>query len=1540
MASIVESPSRARNAFLDRYITTLKDDGRSVLKPVSPSRINKTPQSREIKQFSRLDDNDVLFDENALRESTSRKSQKASKLEFLALSPQKTSIGPSEYSNDQISSISASNSGHVFDVKSLSSRDAKYYEFMCRVAEAKDWIECIIKEETASVADLASGAVMRDGVFLAKLTQAINPSLVKKIVGPSKTLNYTHTQNINAFFTLVESAGVPELFRFELTDLYDRKDIPKVFETIHALANIISKKWPGQAPEIKNLSGRITFGQDELKACQRRYPTIHNFRSFKATNSVINVSPNRNGSKGLITDFSSPASFDKSPQRSPRVNKEVKRISDDPASVDGVDLPVTPTTPTPHREKQLDFQLPKEGHLGQLQASSENAFSRNLQDTAPSLTYSGSFSPEKSLLYYSPTISRHLSYDTGNWASKGSAIDFYDTATYSKPFYSPTRQKRMNELEFLDMINCIQAICRGVNLRFNLLMRKRKFEIVSETVQRIQASARGMLTRKSFGGRIKISTQEDVCTNIMNFQAIMRGKCQRDKFYEIRFNLVKFESALLRFQNRCCCAARRKKYARLSEGIGFTRQPLAYFQSILKGKAMRLKLAAKLNPRSEDRHGVVKFQSFVRGIELRKSKNTSMLELHAEFSVLVQFQALIKGFSKRRHLATIKSGLGREFTNLQLFVCVLKARQERLRISQVTRSVKAKEDPISYLQANIKGVLARYALELIDGFVEYHSHNEIISTIRGALVRARLRKMNLYYVQHTKSIIKLQSKIRACRLRWAYLEFMSSGNPSLWSVKRFAHLLNQIYTSHESQSDLEELKSMIDLKNKEKGKLEAHLQRLNAKRLILAQNRILVNTTSTGPDFDIMLANVESTFPFYGKIFYLLQADSFYWKLLFQIDRSFSMKYVSKSFSWVNGRMNRREQVFFVKLVADIMDSEIEKVAEVTAVIGDSEPTTHCYSELLGFYASHQIPDLLLGIIQPALEYLDNPHVSFEFIPSEIYKEMSSEHLSISSSEAIGIPEVKEIFIKNLMDIWASLELIKEGIERLISKPPDDLKYLCTKAYHCVADRSSSEEDALLAISHILIDTFVARSLKDTAKFGLKLNSPDGEKKLSTLAFVVKRVFSFQIFEGYLSPLNQYSEQIRPDIVMIHRSMLTSPVFESNRDKLLYYDMYQDKRPTLSISRQYILDITTMLERNAASFPHDDPLHALLKGIRDNGELRAMQAYHQNLLLLNLDSTALALSSSDQRLCSIYNEIKRGLTYMMQVEDVDTNLYDLLTGSVLEKDEPVFQKLLKASPAIKRDPLMKELKELSYFALKEHVLERTCEFKRMNDMPANDSLQGVLNDIANTIKSRDFVKNNVTVEVQIANKTLEEIGISCSKLQKTSKALEGSIRQAIQNAQRGSNFEAPRKHGFGNKLKSAYKKVQTKSSKSSSGLSFQYTARQLYEHGALLKIDDEKLGKAAVAFFGSSGPKFPDIQFKISTSDGETFSVEMTDQRKSGNKLSITKMDTIALTKLLDLATDGKQSHVNLIAKKITLDASKFLGLLTETFFKRLNASR
>ena len=116
------------------------------------------------------------------------------------------------------------------------------YEYLCHVGEAQQWVEgCLGFELGFGVVEMEEG--LRNGVVLAKLSNTLvrvafemgkwegEPTWglrPKKVYGEHVKLSFRHSDNVNLFLVYVRSVGLPESFVFELIDLYEKKNLPKV----------------------------------------------------------------------------------------------------------------------------------------------------------------------------------------------------------------------------------------------------------------------------------------------------------------------------------------------------------------------------------------------------------------------------------------------------------------------------------------------------------------------------------------------------------------------------------------------------------------------------------------------------------------------------------------------------------------------------------------------------------------------------------------------------------------------------------------------------------------------------------------------------------------------------------------------------------------------------------------------------------------------------------------------------------------------------------------------------------------------------------------------------------------------------------------------------------------------------------------------------------------------------------------------------------------------------------------------------------------
>ena len=267
-------------------------------------------------------------------------------------------------------------------------------------------------------------------------------------------------------------------------------------------------------------------------------------------------------------------------------------------------------------------------------------------------------------------------------------------------------------------------------------------------------------------------------------------------------------------------------------------------------------------------------------------------------------------------------------------------------------------------------------------------------------------------------------------------------------------------------------------------------------------------------------------------------------------------------------------------------------------------------------------------------------------------------------------------------------------------------------------------------------------------------------------------------------------------------------------------------------------------------------------------------------------------------------------------------------------EEAAFQNFVQSNPIIAADPMLQQMRELNYSSLKEITLKKIQELEASGIIISSDNkLQNILNDIANTIKNPNYALDYVTEELRVTKETLNEINKINGKLVNSSRQLHMTIDKTIQDIQAAKSFEAPSKSTLGN-IKSAYKKVHHKNGIELQGLKFKWSTRQLFEKGVLKSIVGEKLGVQTVKVFGSSGPKYPDIIFKISTSDGSKFGLQLVDKRKGPEKKYSELVDSFMIKELLATQVGKTIDEWNLLNKKVTINTTQLLRLLVATFYK------
>ncbi|XP_030558435.1 muscle-specific protein 20 [Drosophila novamexicana] len=133
--------------------------------------------------------------------------------------------------------------------------------------EAQEWIEAILGEKFP--AGQLYEDVLKDGQVLCNLINKLQPGAVSKI--NSSGGQFKFMENLNNFQKALKEYGVPDIDVFQTVDLYEKKDIANVTNTIFALGRATYKhpefKGPFLGPKPADECKR-DFSEEQLKAGQ------------------------------------------------------------------------------------------------------------------------------------------------------------------------------------------------------------------------------------------------------------------------------------------------------------------------------------------------------------------------------------------------------------------------------------------------------------------------------------------------------------------------------------------------------------------------------------------------------------------------------------------------------------------------------------------------------------------------------------------------------------------------------------------------------------------------------------------------------------------------------------------------------------------------------------------------------------------------------------------------------------------------------------------------------------------------------------------------------------------------------------------------------------------------------------------------------------------------------------------------------------------------------------------------------------------------
>lgn len=1427
------------------------------------------------------------------------------------------------------------------------------HEYLCRIAEAKNWLEKTLKveidpnesDEKNVIVDFAS--YLRNGILLAELSKKFCPDTVGKIYyGTASEVDYKsksgfqfkYTENINYFFQMLEKINLPTDYRFELTDLYDLKNFPKVIFCLHALAYMLAVQ--KKCHKLEHLSDDYEFTDQEIKK------TENNIRGLKI--------PNFDNFDDIDNDEEFGTTVDE---------REVEEVHETPNSH------ISPST-----QQILDEDMFISDGEGVLEYNSL------LNDTLDDF-YGLSSTVDDIHKKYQSLIEedRLLSPDKHVSPKEYSSL-------------SPLSIDRGEEIAlYLETIINLQALSRGSLLRYQMFVDKFMFKAARENTTELQGLIRGYILRRRLN-----SLKENLTFHsggIAKLQSFVKFNKNDEKFFKINGALLFHKDSIIKIQSVLRAHLTRRRVSKLKKDIRLATNEIIKLQSNIRYKSIKLLTSLEIDQIRMITPSVIQLQCLARKKLFKEVTMKSLQKVYTPEEAILMIQSISRGNNVRKLYELLQRTLNRSLDSILEIQTVSRGGICRNRLNKIldtlyeeeqtlcavagigrgfilrnsivaNRRILQKEvNSIIAVQSCFRGVLSRFAQDsLLD---ELEEEEENISSLQAALRGSRLRKSldskKAYYSQpdNLEKVIKIQSFIRTRIQGDAFKLLTTLPKPPLIAVKKFVSLLNDTEGDFDEEIVLAKSKSLIKKTNDDILQLEEELDHLDLKIELLTKNKITIdelvaskhhlNSRSSKPTenqrSNTLPKATREKIEVYDKIFYLLQTQSGYFMRLFELIEkhnfhydaglnqnieSFILKIYGYSLHQSNNKSMSREEYLLLKLIMDSIFHSIDKCKSIE----EYKSWNRSETSLKGLTYRNSVWELLLTNFYDLVEQrtslkdlfchdveniiLDD-ELDLESHPILIYRSIiedeerrserpSQRPVDISAQDLIKDPETREKFVTNLENLREVSNDFILSIENSIDKLPLHVRVLCNELFKYSLNKfpKESERFHLSLVGTLFMKQYFLPILFKPENYGISVmntfvnqtRSSKIKKNLCEIGKVLYQMVSMRSFSAknvYLQPLNDFIEQSVEVVRRMLKKLISVKDMDVAYNMSLYDDIVSDQKASLVLSFDDLKSFSKMIsnEIDIMAPKRDDLLRNFVSVLKSMPEIGLKTSSHITFELIPVTENE---NTMTLRTRTLFLQAKRCLLYLIQVQDGD-NLVDLLVSHIDSEHEELFKRIVKKEAKELKtrniqkpysggslniesyDPhtdktVVHDLTKMTYHELKKITLEKLLELESLGEITRQDGFQRLLNEIANDIRAKHTHRVSLNRESDKVNTTLQ-------KLQSRKKSLQMQLdnyNREIDQAIKALHSSSTKKKGFWTKLFSRqfyYQRELKRKGRLPQFGSFKYSAKHLYENGILLKVNDMTLIEYELSASGSS--KLPKLDFLFSCDKVGIFEIEMRD---------------------------------------------------------------
>ena len=1048
------------------------------------------------------------------------------------------------------------------------------YEYLCHIGEAKEWIEDIIHQPLPPIVQLEEA--LRDGVTLAEIVQAFYPDQPIRIFRHKK-LQFRHSDNIALFFNFLADIELPELFRFELIDLYEKKNIPKVIHCVHALSWLLYRKGIVDF-RIGNLVGQLEFEHHELEEMQKGLD--------KAGISMPSFS-------GMG------ASFGAEPEPEPEpVETEDERISRELAQQEMMVLDLQSQIRGAVVRMGLGDTMQglwdSEEMLIDLQSIIRGKWAREIADYRLSMKRSAVDVQSAARGF----ILRNRQRDREQWwkGREDEVVVIQSLARASK-VRSQMQNIKIQVRREESRVRVFQAAVRGALQRKLIDEQYEDTKIVSNTVNHLQASVRGMLQRRRLqidhfrlhqnqDGFMRLQTsvrgllqrrrlQDDQSRlhqtgdRLIRLQASVRGMLRRRRLQDDQFHLHQARDGVIRLQAAARATSTRRRVTEQAESLKTLSGTWRTLQSISRGTLCRRSLHKFRNDLLQEQQSILACQSLARGKALRQDLLRIKKSLGRMEGEIESLQAAARAYLLRRRRVADFQRLGREASRITCLQANARAWLVRRSQEQIFEDLYTNVPEIVQLQAMSRAMLSRIDVGLLLGQLEDEEPliADLQAAIRGKLVRGKFAEKQRFFKANMEKVVKVQSFVRGRLQGEAYKSLTSGKNPPVNTVKGFVHLLNDSNFDFEEEAEFERLRKTVVQHVRQNEMADQYITQLDIKIALLVKNKItldevvkhqkhfggdagslLTNTEISSKDpFDLKALNKNSRrkLEHYQELFFILQTQPQYLARLFKRIREQAtaekecerVKHLTMGlFGYAQ---KRREEYYLIRVITRSMKEEIDHCPSVQDYLRGN----FFWAKIFGAYIKSPrdrkyMRHILLPIIKEGI--IDNPELDLESDPMQIYlSAIENERLrtgqrshrspDIPREAAIRDPETKRTFITHLQDLRDIADQFFAMLEDHLQKMPFGVRYIAQQMFQSLSSRFQYEDQGyiLQLVGHWVWKSYLQPALTEPEKYGVidRGLSQEHKRNIGEVSKVVGQVAAGRLFGGenvFLQPLNSY----------------------------------------------------------------------------------------------------------------------------------------------------------------------------------------------------------------------------------------------------------------------------------------------------------------------------------------------------------------------------------------------------------------------------------